>query len=89
MMPDALLQEFEDLRAIAAGLNIGMNGEVADHRAVDFIAEGAAGADQPAAADHEHRIFAVSKGLDDLVRRPLSQGSRLVEAGQLFPVVEG
>ena len=89
VMPDPLLQQFEDLLAIAVGLELGVNREIADHRAIDFVPEGTTGTDKPATMDDEYRILAVTKGLDDLFRRPPSQCGPFVECGQLIAVVEG
>jgi hypothetical protein len=53
-----------------------MNRHIADHGAIDFVAEGAAGADQPATRDDKYFIFAVAERLDDFVGRVIPELQR-------------
>jgi len=87
-MPDPLLQRFENPFAMTVRPKVRMNSKIADDGAIDLIPVYAASADKPATMNRENRISAISKGVDDVIRRTPSQRGSAKKRGQLVSVVE-
>lgn len=71
-------QLIEKLVAEAFVLKFGMNRQIADDRAIDFIPKSAACADEPSRLDRKQPVTTVLEGQGNRLRRPLTETSSLI-----------
>jgi hypothetical protein len=75
-----------DFLADAAALVIGVNGDIAEIRAVDSVRESSSGADQFSVVVNEASKHAVRKNSRQVGRLLVSERRKSIEVRQLLPV---